>query len=141
MWDIATPIMVGGRHVGSVFAGQFFFYDERVDRELFRSQAREYGYEEEAYLTALDSVPLVSREALNSCMSFFTKLAGMLSKDSYGRIRLARSVAERDALLDSVSASEEQFRAMFERHKAVMLLVDPEGGTIIDGNDAAAQEE
>ena len=72
-------------------------------------------------------------------MSFFTKLAGMLSKDSYGRIRLARSVAERDALLDSVSASEEQFRAMFERHKAVMLLIDPEGGAIIDGNDAAAQ--
>ncbi|HEY5528702.1 MAG TPA: PAS domain S-box protein [Thermoleophilia bacterium] len=141
MWDIATPIMVGGRHVGNVFAGQFFFDDERVDRELFRSQAREYGFEEEAYLTALDSVPLVSREALNSCMSFFTKLAGMLSKDSYGRIRLARSVAERDALLDSVSASEEQFRAMFERHKAVMLLVDPEGGAIIDGNDAAAQEQ
>jgi len=131
--------MVGGRHVGNVFAGQFFFDDERVDRELFRSQAREYGFEEEAYLTALDSVPLVSREALNSCMSFFTKLAGMLSKDSYGRIRLARSVAERDALLDSVSASEEQFRAMFERHKAVMLLIDPEGGAIIDGNDAAAQ--
>ena len=28
---------------------------------------------------------------------------------------------------------------MFERHKAVMLLIDPEGGAIIDGNDAAAQ--
>ena len=36
MWDIVTPIMVGGQHVGYVFAGQFFFEDEPLDYELFR---------------------------------------------------------------------------------------------------------
>ncbi len=25
MWDIVTPIMVGGQHVGYIFSGQFFF--------------------------------------------------------------------------------------------------------------------
>ena len=40
MWDIATPIMVGGQHVGNLFSGQFFFEDEPLDYELFRSQAR-----------------------------------------------------------------------------------------------------
>ena len=25
MWDTATPIMVGGQHVGNIFSGQFFF--------------------------------------------------------------------------------------------------------------------
>ena len=39
MWDIATPLMVGGHHVGNVFMGQFFFDDERPDYELFQAQA------------------------------------------------------------------------------------------------------
>jgi len=46
MWDIATPIMVGGQHVGNIFSGQFFFEDEPLDYELFRSQARQYGFNE-----------------------------------------------------------------------------------------------
>ena len=43
MWDVATPIMVGGRQVGNLFTGQFFFDDEPLDYDLFRSQARRYG--------------------------------------------------------------------------------------------------
>ena len=61
MWDVATPIMVGGRHVGNLFTGQFFFDDEPVDYELFRSQARRYGFDEQPYLAALEAVPRLSR--------------------------------------------------------------------------------
>ncbi|MGD0233055.1 MAG: PAS domain S-box protein [Syntrophorhabdales bacterium] len=35
--------------------------------------------------------------------------------------------------------SEERFRNMFEHHKAVMVLVEPETGNIVDANDAAAE--
>ena len=62
----------------------------------------------------------------------------ILSKLSYGNIKLARSLAERDALMESLRESEERFRSMFERHKAVMLLVDPDSSAIVDVNDAAA---
>ena len=34
---------------------------------------------------------------------------------------------------------EQIFRLMFEKHAAIMLLVDPQSGTILDGNQAAAQ--
>ena len=139
MWDVATPITVGGKHLGNVFAGQFFFEDEPVDRELFRSQARKYGFDEETYLEALDSVPRLSREVIARGMGFFTKLAAMLSKESYGSINLARSVTERDALLESLRESEERFRMMFERHNAVMLLIDPKTGSIEDCNMAASR--
>ena len=47
MWDMATPIIVGGQHVGYVFSGQFFFEDEPLDYEFFQSQARKYGFNEE----------------------------------------------------------------------------------------------
>ncbi len=35
MRDMATPIFVGGRCVGGIFSGQFFFEAETPDRELF----------------------------------------------------------------------------------------------------------
>ncbi|MBC7961724.1 MAG: PocR ligand-binding domain-containing protein, partial [Steroidobacteraceae bacterium] len=44
MWDVATPVMVGDRHFGNLFMGQFFFEDEPLDYEQFRSQARQYGF-------------------------------------------------------------------------------------------------
>src|SRR6185369_9874764 len=139
MWDVATPVMVGDRHFGNLFMGQFFFEDESLDYELFRSQARQYGFDEQEYIAALEAVPRLSRETLDTSMSFFMKLAGILSKLSYSNIKLARSLAERDALMESLRESEERFRNMFERHKAVMLLVEPDSGTIVDANAAAAE--
>ncbi|HET8734785.1 MAG TPA: PAS domain S-box protein [Anaeromyxobacteraceae bacterium] len=44
---------------------------------------------------------------------------------------------EREAL-DRVSESEALYRAQFEEHAAVQLLVDPEDGRILDANHAAA---
>ena len=35
MYDIVTPIIIGNRHVGNLFSGQFFFDDEAIDRESF----------------------------------------------------------------------------------------------------------
>jgi ligand-binding sensor protein len=61
MWDMATPIIMGGRHVGNIFSGQFFFDDEPLDYEFFRFQARKYGFNEEEYIAALEKVPHMSR--------------------------------------------------------------------------------
>jgi PAS domain S-box-containing protein len=139
MWDVATPVMVGDRQFGNLFMGQFFFDDEPIDYELFRSQAKEYGFDEKEYIAALEAVPRLSRETLNTSMAFFMKLADILSKVSYSNIKLARSLAERDSLMMSLKESEERFRNMFERHKAVMLLIEPESGAIVDANAAAAR--
>jgi PAS domain S-box-containing protein len=106
MWDIATPIVVGGQHVGNLFSGQFLFEDEAPDYDFFRAQARQYGFDEEAYVAALKSVPRLSRESVNRGMSFFVKLSVMLSKLSYSNIKLARSLAERDGLMNSLCESE-----------------------------------
>ena len=112
MWDVATPVMVGDRQFGNLFMGQFFFEDEPLDYELFRSQARQYGFDEKEYIAALEAVPRLSRETLNTSMSFFMKLADILSKLSYSNLKLARSLAERDALMESLRESEEQTAAV-----------------------------
>jgi PAS domain S-box-containing protein len=110
LWDMATPIVVGDHHVGNIFIGQFFFEDEDVDRELFRAQARRYGFDEEEYLAALDCVPRLSREAVDRGMAFFVKLAATLSQLGHSNFKLARSLAERDRLNAALRDSDERFR-------------------------------
>ena len=86
MWDIATPVFSGSQHVGNIFSGQFFFDDEPLDYELFRSQAKQYGFNEEEYIAALEKVPRLSREAVDTGIAFLMKLANMLSQLSYSNI-------------------------------------------------------
>lgn len=107
MWDMVTPVFVGGEHVGNVFSGQFFFDDEPVDYEFFRKQARRYGFDEAEYLAAIEAVPKLSRATVETGMAFFKKLAGFLSRLSFANIKLAHALSERDALTDSLKHSHE----------------------------------
>ncbi|AKB47712.1 sensory transduction histidine kinase [Methanosarcina sp. Kolksee] len=115
MWDVATPVMVGGKHVANIFSGQFFFEDEPVDYELFRSQARKYGFNEEEYIAAFEKVPRLSKESVNKKMAFFVKLASILSQLSYSNFKLSQSLAKSDILVDKL----EKNRADFDRAQAV----------------------
>jgi len=60
-------------------------------------------------------------------------------------IRFVESVApllgeaiQRSETQESLRQSEARFRSLFERHNAVMLLIDPESGAVVDANPAAA---
>jgi len=110
MWDVATPIIVGGRHLGNLFSGQFFFEGEELDYELFRSQARRYGFNEQEYIAALEAVPRLNRESVDTAMAFFRKFADFISRLSYSNIKLARSLTERDALMESLKEAGDRLR-------------------------------
>ena len=119
MWNAATPIVVGERHFGNLWSGQFFFDDEGLDCDLFRAQAKQYSFEEEAYLAAVRAVPRLSRKAVNTGMAFLMKLAHVLSQMGYNNLKLAQSLTERDRDItertiteQALRKSEEQFRAM-----------------------------
>jgi PAS domain S-box-containing protein len=121
MWDVVTPVMVEGQHVGNIFSGHFFFEDEPLNYELFRSQARKYGFNEEEYLKALDKVPRLSKEAVSTSMTFFMTFANMISQLSYSNIKLSQSLAERDAVLNALQESEKRERA---RSEELAVLLD-----------------
>lgn|GEM_PF-1768896 len=92
--DIATPIVVGGRHLGNLFLGQFLYTDEPYNPELFREQARRYGFDEEAYVAAYERLPRFTREQVDTVMRFYTKFSELISTLSYGKIKLARALAQ-----------------------------------------------
>jgi len=123
MWDIATPIMIRDQQVGILSSGQFFFEDESLDYELFRSQAKQYGFNEEEYMAALEKVPRLSRETVDTGMAFLTKLANMISQLSYSNIKLAQSLGEREALVDALQESEKRERVRSDELAVVLDAV------------------
>ena len=130
MWDIATPIIVDDQHIGNIFAGQFFYEDEPIDYEVFRSRARKYGFNEEEYITALEKVPRLSRETVNISISFLMNLGNMISQLSYGNIKLTKSLSERDTLLEALRKSESKYRHIIETAQEGVWEIDRNDRTV-----------
>lgn len=94
--DAATPIIVDGRHLANVFIGQFFL--EKPDVEQFRRKAKEFGFDEEAYLAALSRMPILTRGRMERNLAFIRRLAEVVTGSALKRIRemeLERGVRER----------------------------------------------
>ncbi len=148
MWDVATPIIVGGKHLGNIFSGQFFFDDEKLDYELFRKQAKKYDFDEEKYISALEAAPKVSRQAVNEGMAFFIELADMISSMSYSNLNLARSLKERDKLLENeqqlteeLQTSNEELQAVTEELQVSNEELQNQGEGLVHINQALLESE
>jgi polar amino acid transport system substrate-binding protein len=111
MWDMATPIMVRGKRLGILYLGQFVFEDEVPDLDVFRAQAQKYGFDEKSYMDAFDRVPRWKRETVDTVMSFYVKLADLISELSFSNIRLARSLKERTRIQNAL-AEARRFESM-----------------------------
>lgn len=141
MWDMATPIMLGDKHVGNIFLGQFLFVDDLPDYELFRQQARRFGFDEKEYLAALDQVPRWSRKMVHAAMSFYAAFAGMIGDLSYSNIKLANALEERKRMEEASRQSEARYRMLFESAGDAIVIINAEAtatGQIVSANMAAA---
>lgn len=121
MWDIATPMFIGGRHIGNLFMGQFFFDDEPIDYEFFRKQATKFGFDEKEYISALEEVPRLSKSILESAKGFFLGLSRSLSKLSYSNIKLARNISERERTETKLLQLNRTLNSIGKSSKAMML--------------------
>ncbi len=136
--DIATPIEIGGKHLGNIYIGQFFYDDEIPDYELFRKQARQYGFDENEYILALEKVPRYSREIIESTMEFYSNLAELISSLSYSKIKLSRTLAQHDISLLQLKESEAKYSSYVENAPDGIFVVN-EKGNYLEANEAACQ--
>ncbi|WP_419659458.1 two component system sensor histidine kinase [Desulfosarcina variabilis str. Montpellier] len=79
LWDIGVPIIVSGRHLATMFLGQFFYQGETPDREFFIRQARKFGFDIDDYLAALDRVPVFTRDKVEDILKYNQALAGFIT--------------------------------------------------------------
>ncbi|MCB1959050.1 MAG: diguanylate cyclase [Rhodocyclaceae bacterium] len=89
--DVAVPVMVNGKHVANFFTGQFFF--EPPDLDYFAQQAKEFGFDESAYLEALRRAPVYSEEHIKVNLAFLVKLTQVIGE--MGEDRLAKLEANK----------------------------------------------
>ncbi|HTZ00246.1 MAG TPA: PocR ligand-binding domain-containing protein [Rhodocyclaceae bacterium] len=101
LMDYAAPIVVEGQHLATMFVGQFFH--EPPDPEDFRRQARQFGFDEEAYLEALARVPIIPRQRIESIMAFYVQLARMLAASGLDRRRQREAERELEDFSYSMS--------------------------------------
>lgn len=117
--DTAAPIILKGRHVANVFAGQFL--TEAPDFDFFRRRARLFGFDEEAYLDAIAKVPILSQERIEALTRLYAQLAGMLADNGIDRIeqiKAAQALAQVNANLEATVLARTQD---LERANAVLL--------------------
>lgn len=91
MVDAAIPLIIDGEHLVNLFTGQFFL--EPPDRQSFRMQAAKYGFDEQAYLEALDEVPVFDPDFVKRGLEFLEMLAGIIAELGLKQKRLLEQLA------------------------------------------------
>jgi diguanylate cyclase (GGDEF)-like protein/PAS domain S-box-containing protein len=127
MWDIVTPLYIGGRHMGNLFLGQFFYADEKQDYETFRAQAKKFGFCEPDYIAALDRVPRWSRKKVEDVMRFYARIATVISTLSYNKLILARALKDKTRTEKALQQSEQYNRSIVELLPDLIIRTNKQG--------------
>lgn len=98
--DYACPIIIEGRHLASLFVGQFL--TAKPDEEFFRRQARRFGFNEDEYLAALYKVPVISEEKVVRIVEFFSQLASTIAHLGYQVLRSKAAMDFKDTLMEAI---------------------------------------
>lgn len=120
MWDIAVPILIAGEHLATLFLGQYFYDDEKIDVEFFKKQAAEFGFDETAYLNALSKVPVFSREKVRRIIDYYSDLVDMISGMGLSRLKLSEAES-------ALRIGEEKFRTILENSFEHIIITDKNG--------------
>jgi PAS domain S-box-containing protein len=116
--DNATPIIIEGKHLGNFFTGQFFM--EKPDLEFYRKQAKRYGFDERAYIEAVQKVPIWTQEQLNNYLFFIKGLIEIITSIALKNLRTIESQKKLDE-------SEQEHRAIIQTAMDGFCLVDLQG--------------
>jgi len=117
--DGATPIIIKGKHIASLATGQILF--EEPDIERFKKQAEKYGYDVDAYLDALQKVPIVTEEQFKSALVFLSEMAVMVGEMGLSNLKvranaqeLQREINEHKQTEVELQDSEIRYRTLFQ---------------------------
>jgi two-component system, cell cycle sensor histidine kinase and response regulator CckA len=109
----------------------------------WRMDAQRRGY------ASLLSLPLKTEESVFGALSIYsstpdafdreeTKLLTSLADNLAYGLTMLRNRKAREQAEDELRQSEARYRSLFQNKQTVMLIIDPDDGSIIDANQAAA---
>ncbi|NLW90562.1 MAG: PAS domain S-box protein [Syntrophomonadaceae bacterium] len=124
LMEYATPIMVEGQHLATLFVGQFLH--QPPDEEMFRRQARQFGFDEDSYIEALHRVPIITKKKIEPVIKYFKMLGHFLTELGL----------ERKRQLEAANQSEQKFSKIFDCNPELISISTLKEGRYVDVNDA-----
>jgi PAS domain S-box-containing protein len=129
LWDIGVPIVVAGRHLATLFLGQFFYEGEAPDRAFFTQLAHQFGFNVNDYLAALDRVPVFSREKVDYVLEYDKALVDFIAD-------LAEHALFKIKADEKIRESERKFQAVFDQAYQFVGLLSIDG-RVLEANRTA----
>lgn len=140
--DVAVPIVIEGRHLATLFLGQFLY--NSPDEGFFRSLAGHYSFDDQLYMEALRQVPIFSRERVREILGFYESFVHLLTRlgtEKLQRLETEKALSESEARLrlqnEQLRVSEEKYRLLFSAESDAIIIFDPETLEILEVNEAA----
>ena len=100
LMDFAAPVIVNGRHIGSLIGGQVL--PEEPDEEKFRKIAGEIGVDPDQYIAALRKVKVVPKKQIEAAADLLWQMANALSEVGYQRLVALESQKSKDDVVGTV---------------------------------------
>jgi len=91
-----VPVIVREQQLGTFFLGSFLF--EEPDVEMFRAQAEIIGFDVQAYLAALEDVPVFTPDQVDQAMGFYIQLVNWMALVGFQNVQLLKATASLDDL-------------------------------------------
>ena len=136
LWDVVTPLVIAGIHLGNIYTGQFFYDDEVVDSQVFADAADAHGFDREAYLAAVARVPRLSRDRVQATMQFLVHFTALVADQGINAWRAKRASTELSQGLEVLRKAQEAHQHLFTSALHGIVYQDAQGA-IVSANPAA----
>jgi PAS domain S-box-containing protein len=138
--DNAMPIVIAGKHLGIFFTGQFFL--EKPDLAYFKNQAKVYGFDEQAYLEAVKSVPIWSQMKLSQYLDFIKVFIDIITGIGLNQLNaleagkaIKESLEKTNIILDTaITESKRAAEALRESEQRWQFALEGAGNGVWDWN-------
>ena len=87
----------------------------------------------------MNEIPFTDGAVIKGYLELYAFPMENESGDVCGVVEYVRDITESRQTREALREREELYRALFEKNKTVMLLIDPDTGAIVDANPAACQ--
>ena len=107
--DFAAPIMLEGRHIGTILGGQVLAEEPIEDK--YRKVAKEIGVDEEGFIEAVKDVRILSRERIEAAANVLFIVANNMSREAYQKMKLQTASETLSDGIGQISATMQELAA------------------------------
>ena len=135
--DFAAPVVVNGKHIGSLIGGQVL--PEVPDEDKFRNIADELGIDQDDYIAALRKVKIVPKRQIEAAANLLWQMANALSEVGYQRLVALESQKRKDTVIDEVNDKFTEITGSMNNVVSNILSLENNFSTIKDSAAASSK--